>query len=147
MAAAEHLPAVLGLAYYYMLSKSEGWSDLEKLLNPPAGMLTHHLYDTHPDDLRDAWLANRDNLVRYTDDLISTLRSVRRLLAEGDVSGVEALTSDTAAAYEGWYNRRMKNRWTKDDNTQVEMPSMMTSLFGDWLANRVRRPNKQDDKK
>jgi prephenate dehydrogenase len=144
VAATESLPALMGLAYYYMLERNEGWGDIQKLFNPAAGMLTHHLFDTHPDDLRDLWLANREDLIRQTDDLIATLRNLRRLLAENDRGAVEAVTSDTAASYEAWYNRRLKNRWTKDDKPQVEVPDVMSSLFGSWLGNRMRR---KDDSK
>lgn len=147
IAATENLPALLGLAYYYTLERNEGWLDIQKLLNPSAGMLTHHLFDTHPDDLRDLLLANRDDLVRQTDDLIATLRSFRKLLAENDRNAVEAVTSDTAATYEAWYNRRVKNRWSKDDKPPVELPDVMSSLFGGWLTNRMRRNNQTDEKK
>jgi prephenate dehydrogenase len=142
----ENLPALIGLAYYYMLEKNEGWGDIQKQINPAAGMLTHHLYDTHPDDLRDLWTANRETLLRHTDDLIATLRNLRRVLAENDRNSVEEVTSSSAASYEAWYNRRLKNRWSNETQAPVETPDVMSSLFGSWVGNRMRRKDKSDDK-
>jgi prephenate dehydrogenase len=142
VAATEHLPALIGLAYYYMLEKNQGWGDVQKLTNPAFGMLTRHLYDTHPDDLRDQWLAGRDNLVRNIDELMNTLRILRRALAENDATTVEGAASSSAASYEAWYNRRVKNQWDKLAKP-IDAPDFLTSIFGGTIANRLR--GTQDD--
>jgi prephenate dehydrogenase len=64
VAATEGLPALLGVAAFYTLSRNPGWGDLQRLTNPPFGRLTHQLFDTHPDDMRDAWLNNPRALYR-----------------------------------------------------------------------------------
>lgn len=137
VAATENLPALLGLAYYLMLEKSQGWNDLQKLTNPAFGMLTRHLFDTHPDDLRDQWLHNRANLVRYTDDLMTVLRSLRQALVENDESTIEGVAADSASSYEAWYNRRLKDKWEAEQKP-VETPDIMSSLFGGTIARQLR---------
>lgn len=137
IAATENLPALLGLAYYLMLEKSQGWDDLQKLTNPAFGMLTRHLFDTHPDDLRDQWMQNRANLVRYTDDLITVLRSLRQALATNDDSTIEGAAAESAGSYEAWYNRRLKDKWEAEPKP-VETPDIMSTLFGGTIASKFR---------
>jgi prephenate dehydrogenase len=144
MAATEALPAFLGLAYYMTLYNSQGWGDVQKFTNPAFGQLTHHLFDTHPDDLRDLWLSNRDSLLRYTDELMVTLRSLRRVLSDNDQAALEAAVGGASAEYEKWYNRRLKLDWDQEPiPTETRGPDIMSALFGGYLANRLR--GKQDE--
>jgi prephenate dehydrogenase len=146
IAATEALPSFLGLAYYMMLYNSQGWDDVQKFTNPAFGQLTHHLFDTHPDDLRDLWMNNRDNLMRYTDELMATLRSLRRVLADNDEAAVEAAVGGASAEYEKWYNRRLTMDWDREGiPTETGGPDIMSSLFGGYLANRLRGKRDGDE--
>ncbi|MBC8099837.1 MAG: prephenate dehydrogenase [Armatimonadetes bacterium] len=139
LAGTRGLPALLGLAYAYMMQRSPGWDDAQRLTNAPFGMLTHTLFDTHPDDLRDEWLANRDALLTYTDALMTALRGLRRALAENDRDTLESAVSDAAKEYEGWYNRRRKSQWEQDPaGTPPDAPGLLSGLLGGALANRLR---------
>ena len=138
-AATSSLPAVLGVLSFYMLARNPGWDDLQRLTNPDFGRVTHHLYDTHPDDLRDIWLHNQDSLLRYTDGMIEALQSFREVLAAKDRVALEALLVESADHYSGWINRRHNNKW--DDRSNPSAPTagqtIMSSLMGGFLANRV----------
>lgn len=143
----ESLPMLLGVAYYHLIANNDGWNDLQKLTNPAFGMLTRHLYDTHPDDLRDQWLHDRASLARNLGNLINLLEQTRQALTAGEREArdtLEALSGASAASYEGWYNRRVKNQWDKALTPEVEAPGLMSTLFGGYLANRFRR-NKDTD--
>lgn len=146
IAATEALPALLGLAYYMTLHGSQGWSDVQRFTNPAFGQLTHHLFDTHPDDLRDLWVNNRDSLMRYTDELMTTLRSLRRVMAENDTAALEAAIGGASAEYETWYNRRLKMDWDQEPIPRAaEGPDIMSSIFGGYLANRLRGKRDQSE--
>jgi prephenate dehydrogenase len=146
VAATENLPALLGMAYFHTMRISQGWEDVSRLTNPDFAMLTHQLYDTHPDDLRDQWMQNRENLVRYTDQLIATLRELRGVLASRDQDALEAVLSDNTRAYEVWYNRRVKNRWKADDR-KLDLPdsSPGSAIFGTLIPRGLRRNRGKED--
>ncbi|NWF67902.1 MAG: prephenate dehydrogenase [Chloroflexi bacterium] len=148
MAATDGLPALLGVLFYHMLRSSPGWNDGQRLTNPAFAYLTHHLYDTHPDDLRDVFMHNRDNMLRYLDAMLSTLRNFRQALAQNDRNAVEAAVVDSALDYEKWLNRRTKNEWDEKDalgKAASAAGDIVTGLFGTYLGNRLR--GKKDDEK
>jgi prephenate dehydrogenase len=149
VAAMEGIPAVLGVMFYHMISQSAGWGDGQRLTNPSFGYLTHHLFDTHPDDLRDLVLNNRENTLRYLDEMMNTLRTFRQVLAQNDRNAVEAALVDTALDYEKWTNRRHKNEWDEKDAVSKATSTagdIMSNLFGTVLAKRIRG-GKDDEKK
>jgi prephenate dehydrogenase len=138
VAATEGLPSVLGVATFTSLSRNPGWGDIQRLINPDFGRLTHHLFDTHPDDLRDSWLNNRDSLVNYIDTMIESLESFRQ---------VEAVLAEAADNYSLWINRRHNNKW--DEEKSAKTPStgemLMSGLMGGFLSKRLRGGQKDDE--
>jgi prephenate dehydrogenase len=141
VALADGLPALLGFVSFYFMSKSAGWDDAQRLTNPSFGRLTHHLYDTHPDDLRDTWLHNRENMLRQLNSLIGSLQDFRTILAHNDRGALEAALSEAGETYSAWINRRSRGVW--DDDTSGEMApsigsSVMTGLFGGYLTKRLQ---------
>ena len=120
--------------------RSAGWGDLQQLTNPPFGRLTHQLFDTHPDDLRDLWLQSRDSLVVQIDQLMNQLQQIRQVLAQDDRDALEAVLTDAADEYSAWINRRHNNKW--DDTASPKPPSagetLMTGLFGGILTKRLK---------
>jgi prephenate dehydrogenase len=150
MALTEQLPALIGVALFHMLAKKEGWNDAQRITNPGFGRATRALFDTHPDDLRDAWLNNRESLVRGVDDLIAALRQFREALGRGDRDGLEAALVESSDVYSAWVNRRHNARWEEDKlgdtSGGVSFGSMvMGGLMGGFLSKRLMG-NKKDDK-
>jgi len=147
IAATEGLPALLGVTAFYMFSKSQGWGDGQRMINPAFGALTHHLFDTHPDDIRDTWLKNRENLLRYADDLIGVLQNVRSRLAVNDQAALEALLVEASTEYEQWINRRVKSRWDRDQGISTPSPAndMLRGVMGGYLAGKLTSKKKGDD--
>ncbi len=146
-ASTHRLPLLLSSVYGSMLMRSQGWPDAQRVTNPAFGMMTYPYFDTHPDDLRDLLLAERDDLLRHTDAYINTLTAVREAIAEGDREAIESLLNAAAVEYEGWYNRRVKLAWVQDDKTRQPDPGnqFMSSFLGGFLANRLGG-RKDDDK-
>ncbi len=145
----EGVPALLGLASFYTANHTSGWIDAQRVTNPAFGRLTHHLYDTHPDDLRDVLLQNSSNVVRHTDELIKTLQSLRDILARKDQNALEAALEQAADTYNQWINKRSNGKWD-DSEEQVNGASfagnMMTGLMGGFLANRFKGGKNGDEK-
>jgi prephenate dehydrogenase len=147
-AATSGLPSVLGVVAFYMLSRTPGWEDSRRLTNGDFGRLTHHLFDTHPDDLRDLWLSNQASLLHYTTAMIEALESFRAALAASDRAALEALVVDAARDYSGWVNRRFNNKW--DGKEMPSAPSagqtIMSSMMGGFIASRLSGNHKDRDK-
>ncbi len=144
-AATEGLPALLGLAIFRMLEKGDGWGDSQRVTNPAFGRQTHHLDDTHPDDLRDVLYNNRQSLVTYIDELQQTLFELRTVLDKGDRDALEVALVDSAQAYQRWLSRRRRDKW--EDSPTVVKPtnSLMTGMMGGFLSNKLRKSTDNDE--
>jgi prephenate dehydrogenase len=108
IALTEGLPALLGVAAFYLLQNNRGWGDIQRLTNPSFGLLTHHLFDTHPDDLRDTWLQNRDNMLRTLDDYMGALRIFRDVLATSDQAALESALIKASEEYSQYDGRSVE---------------------------------------
>ncbi|MCC6616939.1 MAG: prephenate dehydrogenase [Anaerolineae bacterium] len=143
-AATEGLPALLGVMTFYMLQRSEGWTDARRMGNPAFGQLTHHLIDTHPDDLRDLLLNNRENVTRYLGELIDVANSFQELLARGDKAGLEAALVETYDAYQVWLAKRTSGRWEETGkNVPDKSDTLMSGLIGSYLTKRLRGEDRE----
>ena len=135
----ENAPQLIGVAAYSAAMNHSAWPDAQRLTNPPFNTLTRYLLTHHPDALRDEWLANRENLTRAIDQLVSHLRAVRMALAEGDADAVEAFLIAAADDYQEWINRRHKGDWDDDSaSPRVGVESTIAgSLFGGAITRRI----------
>lgn len=146
--AAEGIPALLSVAAFRALSSSDGWDEMQRLTNPAFGRLTHHLMDTHPDDLRDLLLNNADNTVRYLDAVMAALGELRDVLADGDRDAIEAATVDAETRYANWIRRRSQGKWDDMlDQARPEGTSILTGMLGGFLTDRLFGNKRDDDKK
>jgi prephenate dehydrogenase len=145
-AATEGLPALLGVAMFRMLARSQGWNDAQRAGNPALGQLTHHLRDTHPDDLRDLLLFNRENTARYLSDLIDVLDGMRDTLLRNDRDALEATLIEAADTYQAWLRKRSSGRWEdKGEGSGTSAgESLMSGLLGGYLARRLRGDKKDN---
>jgi prephenate dehydrogenase len=138
VASTEGLPALLGLATFYTLKGSPSWGDTQRLTNPDFGRLTHHLADTHPDDLRDLLLNNRQNMLYALDALLISLQQFRAVLDKGDKSGLEGVLVESVGAYQLWLRRREKGRWEDGKDTPRVDSSLLSGMMGGYLSRRLR---------
>jgi len=139
MVSTETLPDVLATAYFLMMSRGYGWDDSQRLTSPTFGAFTQMLYHTHPADLRDESLDNREALVRALDGYLVALRELRDLVADNERDATEAAFNMAADGYQAWLNRRYFNRWDNDRTPeQSEAPGIMHTLFGGFVAGKLR---------
>lgn len=140
IAAMEAFPAALTTAAFHALRRRAVWTDAQRAGNPTFGRLTHHLKDTHPDDLRDLLLNSREPLVVQLDALVESLTMLRTVLASNDRDALESLLIDNRDAYIDWFIHREAVDWDKPRDAEAPRAGMILSgLFGSALANRLRR--------
>ncbi|MDQ7025859.1 MAG: prephenate dehydrogenase/arogenate dehydrogenase family protein [Anaerolineae bacterium] len=141
------LPRVLGTLLFYNLMNQANWEDLQWFTNPAFGALTRPLFDTHPDALRDEFLANRETLGRMMDDFIGSLQEFRATLRSDDKDAIEAVTVAAAEQYEQWVNNRYRADWdaaSKGSETNVK-GTIMQGLLGGTISKKLFGDN--DDEK
>jgi prephenate dehydrogenase len=144
--AVDGLPPLIGAVVFYSLLKSSGWSDMVRVSNPDFAMLTHSLYDRHPDELRDVWMNGATDLARHLDTIIHNLSQIRSVLLNKDEAALTAFLDETSAEYEIWLNRRMKPEWELEEQTKPEnatVRGLMRSMLGSFVVGGDRKDNKQ----
>ena len=142
--AMEGLPALVGVAAFQLLRHRQDWNDVQRAGGAAFGRLAHHVHDTHPDDLRDLFLSNRDQLVRQIDAMSESLSVLRDLLARNDQAALEQLLIESSDAYSDWINRRRDVRWDDRPKPPSMSPGaqLMTGMLGGALAKRLRGGSK-----
>jgi prephenate dehydrogenase len=148
IAATETLPALLGAAAFRAMTRQQGWSEAQRMGNPNFGRLTHHLLDTHPDDLRDHLLNNRESLLRQLDGLLTVLNDYRDTLADNDADAIEAALVEDSANYEAWVGRRANGKWDpmlQDNNDANAMGNLLSGMLGGFLADRIQGKNSREN--
>ncbi len=138
LAAVEHLPTVLALAMLEVVIYQPAWRELRKVAGPAfeAGTQLVTLNSVAHSDL---YVLNRDNLVRWIDQLSASLNSIRQTLEEDQA---EALLERFQHALEGrqkWLLDRSEGQWFEGPRT--EMParmSVMDSLFGSFWRRKPK---------
>jgi len=147
-AATEALPMLLGVAYFRMMANSPGWDDSQRLTGASFGMLTHHLFDTHPNDMPQLWADLKPALLRNLDAFLAELGQLRDFIAEDDKEALDSTTEHLSKEYEVWANRRYSNRWQYDERMDDKSPqfgSIVNNLMGSFIPRRNK--DDKDDKK
>ncbi len=142
----ELIPALLGFASFFTLTRTDGWTNAQRAGNPAFARLTHHLYDTHPDDLRDLLLANRLGVVQQIDRLMETLTILRGAVAKNDKLTLEAALIEASEQYSVWINRRTNGDWGDNpaQNARINRSdTILSGLFGTAITKRMKRDNKE----
>lgn len=139
-ASVEGLPTAVGLAAMAALLHTETWSDAQRAANHQFGRLIHQLIDTHPDDLRDVLLNNRESVTRQLDALIEALGGLRDGLAQNDKSMIEAIVAETTDAAHEWVVKRREGKWDQHEAPPIANPGEIAGnlLLGGALTRRLR---------
>lgn len=149
-AAVDGLPPLIGAVVFYSLLKSSGWSDMVRVSNPDFAMLTHALYDRHPDELHMMWMNGAIDLARHLDVVIRNLTHIRSILLNKDGHALTAFLDETSAEYERWLNRRMKPEWELAEQSKPEnatIRGLMRSMLGGFIVGGDRKDEKSKNDK
>lgn len=143
IAATEGLPSLLGAALFRMLSRSDGWLELRRMVNPNLALALQNLRHQKPDDLLTLTLENRDNQVRHLNALIGALVEVRdALLAEEGPEEMEAFLEAVYRAWDEWDVKRHSGKWEEAAASSERLPGPFGGMGG--LFSMGRRQNRDD---
>lgn len=145
VATTETLPSLLGASLFYMVRRSEGWSDLRRMINPSLALLFQNLRYQTLEDMRLLVGQNRENMLRHLESLIGVLDEVHDLLEENDPDKVEAFFARVGSEWEKWDIKRHSGKW--EDVQHIEaLPGPLGSMTNFLTLKRRPRNGEDEDK-
>lgn len=143
IAATEELPALLGAALFYTLERSEGWPELQRMVNPTLALAIQSLRTREREDAKALFSYNRANLLRHLDGLIARLNEVRDALAAGEETGeLDAFLDVVYGAWQKWDVKRYSGNWEEARGVD-KLPGPMGGMGG-MLFGRLGRKSDSD---
>jgi len=102
MAASESLPVIVAAAYLRSLAANPAWRDQGLFAARAFDGLTRLATSKPASDLAEELAANRSNVLRWMDALLSELGALRDLVAGADSDGIRGALEEAASAYHSW---------------------------------------------
>jgi prephenate dehydrogenase len=122
LAAVHLLPRLAAAALVNATASQTGWSEARKLAGRAYAAATSPVDEL--DERKTAGLSalyNRDNSLRVIDNLVYELEELRRLIAEGDETGLAERMEQARTRRAAWMGQRRTG--TYDDPLAAEMPT------------------------
>ncbi|HET7011128.1 MAG TPA: prephenate dehydrogenase/arogenate dehydrogenase family protein [Anaerolineales bacterium] len=137
VAAAETLPVVVAAAYLRSLAASPGWRDQGQLAARAFNHLTRLAASRPAAEIAEDLAANRSNIIRWIDSLLSELEAIRGIVARADAQDLSRRFEEALTTYETWQVQRRRG----PAEFAAPMPEGSTgSAFARLLG--LRRPRK-----
>ena len=127
VAAVEQLPLVTAGALLEITTDNETWQDMRKLAGSQYYSATL-IMNEDPAMAAGACIANRDNLVRWIDELTATLGEWRQTLVDENEEGLTAIFERGMNARFKWLQAQASGNWTEDRGP--ELPTSGNYLRG-----------------
>jgi prephenate dehydrogenase len=134
LAGIEQLPIIAAAALMGTLSQSPPWRDMRRLGGSAFSQGTASLWES-----RTFWaqpfLENADNLIRWVDQLIYQLETLKRGLQEQDEEVLSTYFGRAIAERERWYKDKTFGQWE-----EVPEPPRPPGMLETFLGIRLRKP-------
>ena len=140
MAAVDHVPMLLALAMVETLIRQPAWRELRKVAGPAFEASTQLII---PGSVAhsDLFVLNRDNVIRWIDELSASLDSIRGTLVEEETEALVDRFLNAQQERQKWLVDRAMGEWYEGPRT--EMPPRM-SIMDTLLGTFWRRKPKKD---
>jgi prephenate dehydrogenase len=126
----EQLPPLLALALTRAVTSARSWRDIRKLAGDTFEQSTA-LLEGDAAAWSEMCLGNRENVVRWLNELIGELRQLRDLVADDDRQALQELFEEARSSRACWLAERAEGRWDDVPRLKVaERPSLMKWLIG-----------------
>jgi prephenate dehydrogenase len=137
IAATHLLPEIMAAALVNATIDRPGWKEARKIAGKTYTQATEplaHLSDS--DTLGQAYIHNRDSVVRVLDNLIEQLRNIRSAIVEDEDGTLHALMHNAREDRRIWFEQRQTADW--DRSPKPPMPHAR-DIFGRLLGLGKRR--------
>jgi prephenate dehydrogenase len=139
-AGVEQLPSLVALALLESVVQQPAWRELRKIAGPSFGASTR-LQGSQAAGEVQGWLANRDNVLRWLDQVVATLSSLRRAVDGGEAEDLVARFQNAWQERQSWDSDRQMGDWHEGPETEMPpRPSLMESFLGGlWPRRKSKR--------
>ncbi len=130
--AVEHLPALLGVTLLNTLASQSSWRETRKLTGSLFTQVSAGAVG-EPEAMRDDFLTNRDNLLRWLDSYIAQLNQVRALLTdEGSEEALVEWLDKAVVERHNWLIDYEEGRFIGPERitSKIEKQGLMKRLIG-----------------
>ncbi|NDJ75489.1 MAG: prephenate dehydrogenase [Chloroflexi bacterium] len=142
IAATEQLPALLGVAQFFMLQNADAWMEFRRMINPTMALAAQTMRFQKAEDMQALFTLNRDNVVRHLEGLIGLLDQLRDALVAEEPDELEAFLVAAHKNWEQWDIKRHSGNWEDHKDPEL-LPGPFGSVSG--FLSLTRRNNKDDD--
>ncbi len=140
LAAVEHLPTLLSLAMLETVIDQPAWCELRKVAGPAFESSTV-LVTANSVAHSDLSVLNKDNVVRWIDELSASLASLREVLSAGDVDPLDDRLLHALEERQKWLHDRGEGLWFEGPETEMPTRTTLTeALLGSFWR---RKPKKE----
>lgn len=141
MSGTDQLPPVLALALLDTVTKQPTWRELRKVAGAAFESGTF-LSSNDPEAYSELFLMNSDNVVRWINDLISSLISIRETITAGDGKILADRFEALMVQRNKWLADRAQGQW--DTDPSMAMPPKPNLMVDTFLGGLWRKRQKRD---
>lgn len=141
MSGMDQLPPVLALALLDTVTQRPTWRELRKVAGAAFESGTY-LASNDPEAYSELFLMNSDNVVRWINDLISSLISIRETISAGDGKLLAERFGTLIDQRGKWMTDRVQGQWDADPS--MTMPPKPNLLADTFLGGVGRKRQKRD---
>jgi prephenate dehydrogenase len=116
------LPTLAAASLMLTLGRSSSWGDARKIADRSFATATAPVEMSNPESAASAATLNRASTLHDLDALITQLKSLRDLVANGDAEKLASLMEESAAIRRAWLEKRRAANWAAEEMTRTEMP-------------------------
>jgi len=141
MSGMDQLPPVLALALLDTATQRPTWRELRKVAGAAFESGTY-LTSNDPEAYSKLFLMNSENMVRWINDLISSLISIRETISAGDSKILAERFGALIEQRNRWLVDRLQGQW--DTDSSMAMPPKPNLFVDTFLGGLGRKRQKRD---
>lgn len=128
MLGVETVPGLLAAALFGAVAERTGWRDMLRFANLEFAQVTLPLREDEGLALRA--LNDRSATLNWLDDVLVSLQSLRRRIAEDDDEQLAAYLQKLSIERDRWLLEREENVWDETPHQDFERPGFFTQMLG-----------------
>jgi len=126
----ETVPGLLAAAMFTTVQNAGGGRDMLRFAGQSFAQTVQPLEKSN--DIANMAMRNQAATLRWLDALITELGTIRGWVADGETNLMDSSFDAIDIKRTEWLHDRVKNEWGVKDDDDVERPSMMKHLFGNF---------------
>ncbi|MBK6326708.1 MAG: prephenate dehydrogenase [Chloroflexi bacterium] len=132
----EVVPGLLGAAMFRAITQSTGWRDMLRFAGLPFAQTTQPL--SAGADIAYQAMSNKIATLRWLDALVEEMKSLRRLVSDGEEEMLASIFTELHMERERWLAERAQNQWSEAKEPDIEGNTISGQLLGAF--GRKRKP-------